>query len=233
MPPENLEKVTNTFKLRKIECNDLNEDKFYCGSVKAYFSTYNTVNYRPDRMVKGCFDKEFDRWRNGDKLPRFFQQHWGGTIGVIDKVYDDDYGAIFEARYINTTKGRDAYIEAKTKATDEFSFAFYVTDFDYDDEGVRNVLEVQGIDEISQVTWGMDPLTRQIEVNSQEKTIRYAEKVLRNGGFDKQEAKTILSGGFAALSRDDEAASRDDAEIQELNKGLKTLINNFKGDSNG
>lgn len=231
--PDN-KKIEYNFKTRKIETNDIEGDKYYCGSIKAYFSTYNTVNYRPDRMVKGCFDKELARWRNGDKLPRFFQQHWGGTIGIIDKIYDDENGMIFEARYINTVKGRDAYIEAKTKATDEYSFSFYVTEFDYDEDGVRNVLEVAGIDEISQVTWGMDPKTKQIEVNSKDLTIRYAEDVLKNAGFSKTQAKTILANGFSALSRDDAGASRDDSE-EELNavfeNGLKELNNILKGDS--
>ena len=219
----NPKKEFNVYKAEKVEYNDISSDPAYVGSVKAYFSTYGTVNLRPDRMVKGCFDKELARWRNGEKMPRFFSQHWEGTIGVIDKVYDDEFGACFEARYINTTKGRDAYIEAKTKATDEFSFSFYVTSFDYDAAGVRNVLEVSGIDEISQVSYGMDPNTKQIEVNSKELTIRDAEKILRNGGFEKEQAKTIVSKGFNALSRDDGEQNGRDVESVETYLAISAL----------
>lgn len=223
-----MKKETNIFKSLKTELNEITENNDFCGSIKAYFSTYNTVNLRPDRMVKGCFDKEFQRWRNGDKLPRFFSQHWDGTIGVIDNVDDDEYGAFFQGRYINTTKGRDAYVEAKTKATDEFSFSFYVTDFDYDKAGVRNVLAVEGIDEISQVSWGMDPNTKQIEVNNKEFTIRDAEKALKNSGFSSEHAKTIVSSGFKALNRDDSGQDRDDFNRIEAILVLNNLNNTLK-----
>ena len=134
---------------------------------------------------------------------------------------------IFEAKYINTVKGRDAYVEAKTKATDEYSFAFYVTDFDYDDEGVRNVLEVAGIDEISQVDYGMDPKTRQIEVNNKELTIRDAEKALKNVGFSEKIAKKILSEGFNSCSRDVNQEQRDAEKESNSMEEYSNILNDF------
>ena len=225
-----VEKLKNNFKLDLKELNEIKEDDVFCGSFKAYFSTYNTVNYRPDRMIKGCFDKEIIRFRNGDKLPRLLAQHnTQEVIGKVTAIYDDEYGAIVEAKFLNTPRGQEYYKAFKGEAIDELSFAFYVIDYDYDEQGVRNVLEVAGVDEISIVTWGMDNQTRAIEVNSKGLTIRDAEKALKNSGFTKDQAKTIVSKGFNALSRDDEESDgRDDLaeietimQIQNLNLKLK------------
>jgi HK97 family phage prohead protease len=224
-----VDKETNVFKIDLKELNEIKNSELFCGSFKAYFSTYNTVNYRPDRMVKGCFDKELTRWRNGDKLPKLLAQHYtSSVIGKVTAVNDDEFGAIVEASILNTTEGLDYYKMLKAGAMDEFSFAFYVTSFDYDEDGVRNVLEVSGIDEISIVTWGMDSKTRPIEVNNKELTIRYAEKVLANSGFSKDQAKTIASKGFSALSRDDLAQGRDDLNHIETILALSNLNNKLK-----
>lgn len=227
----NQERLTNNFKLQINELMESKDDLF-CGSFKAYFSTYNNVNLRPDRMIKGCFDKEFARWRNGDKLPRLLAQHYTSeVVGKVTAVYGDDIGAIVEASFLNTTQGKDYYTMLKSGAIDELSFAFYVDKFDYDEEGVRNVLEVSGVDEISIVTWGMDPNTRPIEVNNKDLTIRDAEKILRNGGFSKEHAKTIVSNGFAAIGRDDQESNGRDAHVEtllaltNLNLQLRSQIN--------
>jgi HK97 family phage prohead protease len=224
-----MNKETNVFKFDVKELNEIKDDELFCGSFKAYFSTYNTVNYRPDRMVKGCFDKELTRWRNGDKLPRLLAQHYTSqVIGKVNSVTDDDFGAIVEAGILNTTDGRDYYKMLKSGSIDEFSFAFWVTAFDYDESGVRNVLEVSGIDEISVVTWGMDSKTRPIEINNKELTIRYAEKALSNSGFSNDQAKTIVSKGFSALNRDDSAQGRDDLSQIETILALNNLNNKLK-----
>lgn len=218
---EKPKKEYNSIKPYKIEFNDLANDPLYCGSIKFYFSTYNTVNNRPDRMLSGCFDKELERWRNGDKLPRFAKQHdLENIIGVIDSIGDDNEGVYANAKYINTAAGKDAYIEVKTGAVDEFSFAWYCTNYSYDDKGVRNVLEVSGVDEISQVTYGMDSRTRPIQVNQKDLTIRDAEKALKNAGFSNNNAKKIVSSGFSAINREDLEQQRD----VENNADIETLM---------
>jgi HK97 family phage prohead protease len=219
-----VDKETNSFKIDIKELNEIKNSELFCGSFKAYFSTYNTVNYRPDRMVKGCFDKELTRWRNGDKLPRLLAQHYTSmVIGKITAITDDEFGAIVEASILNTTDGLDYYKMLKSGAIDEFSFAFYVTSFDYDEDGVRNVLEVSGIDEISIVTWGMDSKTKPIEINNKELTIRYAENVLASNGFSKDQAKIIVSSGFKSLNRDDSGKGRDDLNQIETILALSNL----------
>jgi len=224
-----VDKETNVFKIDLKELNEIKNSELFCGSLKAYFSTYNTVNYRPDRMIKGCFNNELIRWRNGDKLPRLLAQHYtSSVIGKITAINDDDFGAIVEANVLNTTEGLDYYKMLKSGAIDEFSFSFYVTSFDYDEDGVRNVLEVSGIDEISIVTWGMDSKTRPIEINNKELTIRHAERVLAHSGFSKEQAKAIVSKGFSALNRDDSAQDRDDLYQIETILALSNLNHRLK-----
>ena len=222
---------TNNLKLEKLETNAIENDKLFCGSFKAYFSTYNTVNLRPDRMLKGCFASEIERFANGEKLPRLLAQHRSGSvIGIVTGIFDDEFGAIVEAKFINTSLGRDMYIAFKSGAIDELSFAFYVTDSAVDKEGVRNVIKVEGIEEISLVTWGMDNKTKPIEINSKDLTIRDAEKALKNIGFETKQAKTILSGGFNSLNRDEEKEQRDAETRKVFNKGIDKLINELKGE---
>ena len=222
-----MKRETNSYSLKIKEINKL-DDELYCGSFTAYFSTYGTVNLRPDRMIKGCFDSEIARFKNGDKLPRLLNQHWGDdVIGKVTGIYDDDIGAIVEAKFLNTVQGNDAYIGLKTGAKDELSFSFYVKAFDYDEAGVRNVLRVEDIEEVSIVTWGMDPKTRPIEVNSKNLTIRDAEQALKDKGFTNKQSKIILSNGFKNAIRDELHDGRDAdlADIKDKLKDFNAILN--------
>jgi len=224
-----MKKETNSFKLKDIELNKIANDDLFLGSFKAYFSTYYNVNLRPDRMLKGCFDSEIARFKGGAKLPRLFVQHDATAIpGIIENIYDDEVGAIVEGKFINTNLGRDTYVAFKSGAIDELSFAFYVIDSEIDREGVRNVKRVEGIEEISIVTWGMDPKTKPIEINNKELTIRDAEEVLHNAGFSQKQTKTILARGFNFLNRDDSKMQRDAEET--IKNGLDNLLNILRKD---
>ena len=219
-------KEFNTCKLENIELNELKNDKLFAGSFKAYFSTFNTVNLRPDKMMPNCFDKEIARFEAGDKMPRLIDEHWGPVVGVVNKIYKDEVGAIVEGSFTNSTAGKDMYINVKSGAINELSFSFYVTKYEIEND-VRNILEVSGIDEISFVKWGMDPLTHPTEVNS-DLTIRKAEQALKQAGFKNAEAKKILSKGFNALTRDDSEQNREDSKNLELEAMLILQNLNFK-----
>ena len=235
----NKQKEINSLKVEIKECNSIQNDPDYIGEITAYFSTYGHLNFKNDIMIQGCFDEMIQAFNSGaEKMPRYLDQHRDGqynghtrrVIGVVTKVFSDQYGAGFTAKYINTSAGRDAYIEVKTKAVEEFSFGWYCAECNYNENGNREVLKVEGFDEISQVLWGADNRTKPIEINS-ELTIRDAEKILRNGGFNKYQAKTILSKGFNALDRDDSGASRDDEKElnQAWNEGFTSIFKSLEG----
>jgi hypothetical protein len=141
---------------------------------------------------------------------------------------------IADGKFINSTQGKDMYIAVKTGAIDELSFCFIVEESEFDKDGVRNVREVSSVEEISFVTWGMDNKTRVIEIN-QDKTIRSAEKALKQVGFSNSESKKILANGFKSLNaRDERAELRDeglnDKEVDQVfEECITELINNLKG----
>jgi len=69
--------------------------------------------------------------------------------------------------------------------------------------------------------------------------IRKFEKALRDGGLSLKQAKTLLSGGYAALNRDEsssndeakEGANRDElALVSDFQEGLKDFLNYIKKD---
>ena len=225
----NEEKKKKEFKFAPIEFKENNEEDM---SFKAYVAIFGNEDSWGDIIIKGAFKKDIKAWKKKDKFPKFLYQHTSTKVpGVITDMKEDDKGLLVTAHFINTTLGKDAYIEAKTGAVNQFSFGYYAVKYDIDNTSyVRTLTEIK-IFEASQVTFPANDLTEVVDIKSTiEENVRVFEGFLRDeGGFSQKDAKTIISKGYKSFL--DQRDGDPEKKMVELCKSLENLNKTLKGDN--
>lgn len=99
--------------------------------IRGYASVFNVVDAHGDVVVKGAFsnslDPEVRKERNLGPV-RFLMQHRhdGDPIGSITKLEETEKGLYFEASFLDTPLGQQAYKEVSTGARDTFSIGYHI-----------------------------------------------------------------------------------------------------------
>lgn len=118
-------------------------------NFSGYAAVFNNVDLGGDVIVPGAFTKNLSR-----KMPKMLSQHnpdW--VVGVWDRMSEDQKGLHAEGHFIDTTLGRDAYVEAKAGARDGLSIGFKT--LDAEGRSPRRLKELKVI-EVSLVTFPMN-----------------------------------------------------------------------------
>jgi len=190
------------------------------GKIKGYGSVFGVVDSYGESVEKGAFDKSLKTYG----LPAMLLQHSSGdVIGVWTKAYEDDKGLVLEGEInLEVQKAREAYALAKQGALKGLSIGFYTRESQYDKDGIRHLLDVELI-EVSMVTFPANRAANITGVKSAaHKSEREFEEFLRDAGYSRTEAKTIVSKGYKAIA-DLRDAAEDDGVISELKQTLNIL----------
>ena len=84
--------------------NELNEFSEKDGEVSGYASVFNVVDGHGDIIQKGAFKNSVKFFKSGHKKPKFLWQHEvASPIGVIEDIFEDDYGLFVRARLLQGT----------------------------------------------------------------------------------------------------------------------------------
>ncbi len=200
------------------------------GEFSGYGSVFGVEDSYSDIVVKGAFTKSLDTWKNRDALPAMLWQHkMSEPIGIYTKMEEDDNGLYVEGRLLvdDDPLAKRAHAHMKAGSMTGLSIGYILNDWEYDKE--KDVFLLKEIDvwEVSPVTF---PSNHEARVHDVKTALTggevphpsLVEKCLRDAGFSRKQAKTILSGGYKAL-RD---AVNDDG--QETVDQLKQFIANIK-----
>jgi len=202
---------------------EIKEIKDDCMNFIAYGSTTGVKDRDNDIIEKGAYSNIIKKAEQTGKYPKLLYQHSRhDVIGVIEELKEDNKGLLVTGRFIDTTKGRDAYTEVKEGAIDSMSIGFIIGDFKLNSEtGVRNILIIKELPEISFVTFPANEQANVVQVKRLDGTIdvRELETYLR-GVFSRNEAKAIIAGGVPTLKQRDAESSK---EIEALNEMLILL----------
>lgn len=179
------------------------------GTIEGYGSTFGNVDFGMDRIERGAFSD----WLEGTKtLPMLWQHDSGEPIGLWTRMREDRRGLYVKGQ-LNLSKDSGqpdvptafkARALAKQGAVTGLSIGYWAREWSFEDD-VR-VLERVDLDEISMVTFPMNPEARVAAVKHAtrpELEIMIRERL----GLSRRAAEKLLDAGFAGLSRDEDPAS--------------------------
>lgn len=203
------------------------------GKIKGYGSVFGVIDSYKEVCDKGCFDRSLKE--NG--LPALLIQHSPWDVGGMwVKAYEDEKGLYVEGDInLEVQKGREAYALAKQGALKGLSIGFYTRQSYLDGQGVRHLTDVD-LMEVSVVTFPANQAAQITAVKSAiPQTEREFENFLRQHGFSRNQAKSIVAKGFRQSGNTRDEYFEDDRLMEkelrdaELTKKLSEILTTLKG----
>jgi len=187
------------------------------GKFSGYASVFNNLDSYKEIVAPGAFAESLARLKaSGDPLPVLWQHRSGEPIGgsAAGEMSEDEHGLKVDGFLLvnEIPRAKEAHALLKRRVVRGLSIGYYVEDSSYNEKERITTLKKLDLVEYSVVTFPANVLATVDAVKSLD-SIREFEDFLRDaGGFSRQQAKTIASGGWRALSeaRDvpDDAASK-------------------------
>jgi len=206
-----------------------------------YGAVFNNVDAYGDVIEPGAFAKCLDQIKSGKlQWPAMLSQHggWGMStdditpIGVWADMAEDKTGLKVTGRLADTARGQENYALLKMEprpAITGLSIGYYAKEFELGTQPgePRRKLKTVELVEISLVTFPANPKATINDVKSTgDFTERQFEEFLRDSGFSKKEAQTIIAKGFRSLKTqwdaDNEQIGTLAAMIKQATQSMRT-----------
>jgi hypothetical protein len=213
------------------------------GYVEGYASVYDVIDSQKQVVDRGAFMKAL---ADPKKIKFLWQHDYKRPIGKLVKLWEDDRGLKYQARYnLKTSWGKDAYEAAVNGDIDGNSIGYTMLNGKSfkDDDGVDHLADV-GLMEISNVTFPSNTEAVNTDVKStgvEEKTVippgKSGRVLSAKNQSDLQDAHDHLGnahkllGGVLGKVSDktdesaDGAAEKRASDDEELKIKLTELIN--------
>ncbi len=194
------------------------------GEFSGYGSVFGVKDSYSDIVVPGAFKDSLQRWQKKDKLPAMLWQHrMDEPVGVYTKMEEDDEGLYVEGRLLIDADplAKRAHAHMKAGSISGLSIGYNLNDYEWDKEKGAWILKEIDLWEISLVTFPANDEARISDVKnalSRGETVspKQIERVLRDVGLSRSQAKAFMSEGFSALKQ-------RDADNEAAAEALKTL----------
>ena len=194
------------------------------GVFRGYASKFNGIDSYGDTILPGAYQKVL-----GEKMPPIFLNHntMDLPIGRYTAMKENAQGLYVEGKLtLSIQKARDVYEAMRAGTIDGLSVGILLSkqDYDWNEDGGRNIKSVSGLREISVCTFPADDRAR---IGLGAISIRELEENLRDAGLSKAQAQAFISKAKELiLSERDQRDSESEAEKQVLAK-LKTIAGRF------
>lgn len=213
--------MTRDRYLQPVEFKFVSGSDAAVGTFEGYGATFGNVDSYGDTIARGAFKATLKAWRALKKWPPMLLQHAGGwfgqaqdlvPIGVWDEMAEDDSGLAVKGHLLalDTDRGKGVYAAMREGALDGLSIGYVATDVKYGTKPEEPARTLKGVElvEVSIVTFPANTEARVEAVKAgTSMTEREFERFLRDAGWSREEAKTIVSRGYRDWRR--EAADRD------------------------
>lgn len=195
------------------------------GEFSGYASVFGVKDSYSDIVMPGAFSKSLAKWSEKGQLPALLWQHkTDEPIGIFTSMKEDDHGLYVEGRLLKDDDdlAKRAYAHLKAGSIQAMSIGYSLNDYEYDkDKGAFQLKEIE-LWEVSLVTF---PANEEARIDTVKASLdggdlpqpALVEQCLRDAGFSRKQAKTILSGGYKALR---------DADSEDVNQ-IKSAINSI------
>jgi hypothetical protein len=181
---------------------------------EGYGSVFGVVDSYRERVMPGAFADSLARSFAAGLMPAMLWQHRADMpCGVWLEMREDARGLFVRGRLASTQLGREAYELLKIGALSGLSIGFVVKSDHYNE--ADDVTELLAVDlwEVSPVTFPACPDARVESVKSEGLSVRALERILREAGLSRSDAKIAASRGLAAVrDASGEDLSREVAE---------------------
>lgn len=201
-----------------LEIKELGDD----GSFSGYGSVFGNVDYYGDVVEAGAFTKTL-----AAKMPAMLWQHDSAEpIGVWTKIAEDEKGLYMEGRLLTgkVSRASEAHELLKAGAVKGLSIGYMPKVWEWlkDNNGdsIRHLKEID-LWEVSLVTFPANEAAVVTSVKSLE-SIRDIEETLRDAGFSRSEAKSLISR-VKDLQREAEIKGAALEAARELLKNMKGM----------
>lgn len=201
-----------------LEIRELSDD----GSFSGYGSVFGNVDYYGDVVEAGAFTKTL-----AAKMPAMLWQHDSAEpIGVWTKIAEDEKGLYMEGRLLagKVARASEAYELLKAGAINGLSIGYMPKAWEWaKDKSGDSIRHLKEIDlwEVSLVTFPANEAAVVTSVKSLE-SIRDIEETLRDAGFSRSEAKSLISR-VKDLQREAEIKGAALEAARELLKNMKGM----------
>lgn len=169
------------------------------GTVEGYGSVFGVKDSYDDVIANGAFSKSLSEHKSAGTMPAMLWQHDSSEpIGIWTEMVEDSKGLKIKGKLaLDTVRGKEAHALLKLGALNGLSIGFVSKQWAYDKEtDIRTLLEVD-LWEVSLVTFPANGKSRITNVKAADvagvKTIRQAEKALRDAGFSDDAAKAFVA----------------------------------------
>lgn len=175
------------------------------GTIKGYGSVFDVVDWYNEVVVKGAFAKWLASFKAaGQPLPMLWQHKSAEPIGIWKTFAEDDHGLYAEGKLtLEVEKAREARALLKDGAIRGLSIGFDVPDGGYSYDSNAGVFLLKEIDlwELSVVTF---PANEDAQVESVKAALaggapKDIERILREAGFSRSQAKGLMARGYEGL----------------------------------
>lgn len=192
------------------------------GTFEGYASVFDNTDSAGDRIEKGAFEKSLAQWRRDGRLPPLLWQHdVRQPIGSWQEIIEDAHGLFVRGQLFtdDIARAKEAYRLMRENVVTGLSIGYRVVQSLRDPKtGVRVLTEIELL-EISMVTFPANDLARIHAVKAaiaggSIPSEREFEVFLREAGFSRKQAKSVVARGYRSLlPRDAETGSDTDAGL--------------------
>jgi len=201
-------------------------------TFEGYGAVFGNVDSYGDVIAPGAFTETLAKAKEAGTMPAMLSQHGGFTadditpIGKWLEMSEDETGLKVKGQLADTERGRDMHTLMKMKAIDGLSIGYRVkesTPRKKESDPKRTLTELDLV-EISPVTFPANGAARVHAVKSIDEleTLADIELALRDAGFSRNDAKTLIAKVKGSL-RDADDSEILESIFQTLNKTSKIL----------
>jgi HK97 family phage prohead protease len=201
------------------------------GTIEGYGSVWGVVDRYYDLIARGAFAVSLAAHKTAGTMPAMLWQHDAREpIGVWLDMVEDDKGLRIKGQLaLDTVRGKEAHSLLKLGALNGLSIGFRSVPGTavYNDDGVRVLKQIE-LWEVSLVTFPANDKARVTGVKAADvagiRTIRQAEKALREAGFSDDAAKAFLAE-VKRIALDERDARAANAALAAADRLLANLSN--------
>lgn len=198
-----------------MEVKEVSDD----GRFSGYASTFGgDPDSYGDVIAAGAFAASLAKnGYGGNGIKMLWQHNPDDPIGVWTQLREDGQGLFVEGQLaLGTTRGKDAYELLKIGAVNTMSIGFRIVKYSEDrDRDIRTLEEID-LYEVSLVTFPANTSakitavkTNKEQVERASADVRELEKLLRDAGFSRDAAKTMISYCRVGLKQKRDASDID------------------------
>ncbi|HFO4224567.1 TPA: phage major capsid protein, partial [Escherichia coli] len=178
------------------------------GEFEGYGSVFGVKDSHDDVVMSGAFAASLRAWSDRKALPALLWQHrMDEPIGVYTEMKEDDVGLYVRGRLLidDDPLAKRAHAHMKAGSLTGLSIGYVLKDWEYDRSKEAFLLKEIDLWEVSLVTFPSNDEARISDVKNalargeipEQKKI---ERVLRDVGLSRTQAKAFMAGGYGALS---------------------------------